>query len=151
MSNTDAVRIRPARDGDRDAIWNILEPIFRAGETYAVARDIARDDALAYWLSGQVYVAGDVGGTYYLRPNGRGLSDHICNCGYAVAEAARGQGIARAMLAHSLGAAREAGFHAMQFNFVLETNARAIAIWEAAGFSDNRTHSPTLTATRSRE
>jgi hypothetical protein len=43
--------IRSATAADGDAIWEILEPAFRAGETYTVARDITREDALAYWLS----------------------------------------------------------------------------------------------------
>ncbi|MEX2519493.1 MAG: GNAT family N-acetyltransferase, partial [Paracoccaceae bacterium] len=48
--------------------------------------------------------------------------------------AAQGGGIARAMLAHSLDEARRAGFAAMQYNFVVETNVRAIALWASAGF-----------------
>jgi hypothetical protein len=43
--------IRPATETDADAIWAILEPVIRAGETYAFPRDWARADALAYWLS----------------------------------------------------------------------------------------------------
>ena len=139
LSNSD-LNIRAATSADYPQIWSILEPIFRAGETYAIERDISEADALAYWAAplNHVFVA-DAGGdgllgTYYLKPNGRGLADHICNCGYAVSEAAEGKGVARAMLSHSLAKAPELGFAAMQFNFVLETNARAIAIWERAGF-----------------
>ena len=36
--------IREARDTDRDAVWQIFEPIIREGETYALARDISRED-----------------------------------------------------------------------------------------------------------
>ena len=38
--------IREARCGDADAIWAILEPVIRAGDTYALPRDMRRDDAL---------------------------------------------------------------------------------------------------------
>lgn len=102
--------------------------------------NIKEDEALAYWAApkANVFVAlgsdDTVLGTYYIKPNGRGLADHICNCGYAVANTAQGKGVARAMLNHSLFAAKDLGFTAMQFNFVLESNARAIDTWERAGF-----------------
>lgn len=63
-----------------------------------------------------------------------GGGDHVCNCGYVTAQAAQGKGIARAMLAESLDRARAAGFRAMQYNFVIATNTRAIDIWQRAGF-----------------
>lgn len=137
---TSEIAIRPASAADHSILWNILEPIFRAGETYAIETDISETDALAYWAAplNHVFVATEGGngilGTYYIKPNGRGGADHICNCGYAVADKAQGKGIARAMLAHSLETAKELGFQSMQFNFVLESNTRAITTWERAGF-----------------
>jgi len=117
----------------------MLEPVFRAGETYMVARDISREEALAFWCGGthSAFVAeagGAVLGTYYLCPNKSGPGDHVCNCGYVTDPQAAGQGVARAMLDHSLATARASGFHAMQFNAVVETNTRAIDIWTRAGF-----------------
>jgi ribosomal protein S18 acetylase RimI-like enzyme len=47
---------------------------------------------------------------------------------------ATGRGIARAMCAHSLDHARSAGFRAMQFNFVVGTNDRALRLWLSMGF-----------------
>jgi ribosomal protein S18 acetylase RimI-like enzyme len=38
------------------------------------------------------------------------------------------------MCAHSLERARERGFQAMQFNFVVSTNERAVALWRSFGF-----------------
>lgn len=131
--------IRSATSGDHDAIWAILEPVFRAGDTYTIDPDISREDALAYWCgpSHRTFVC-DSGkgllGTYYLRRNQGGGGSHVCNCGYITAPAARGQGIARAMLDHSLKEAPRLGFRAMQYNFVVATNTRAIATWERAGF-----------------
>jgi ribosomal protein S18 acetylase RimI-like enzyme len=52
-----------------------------------------------------------------------------------VAPAATGRGIAQAMCAHSLERARGRGFLAMQFNFVVSSNERAVRLWEHAGFS----------------
>jgi ribosomal protein S18 acetylase RimI-like enzyme len=131
--------IRPATSTDDDAIWAILEPVFRAGETYPIPRDISRADALAYWrTSGHaVFVAengGQIVGTYYLRANNRGGGAHVANCGYMVAPAANGRGVARAMCTHSLAQARERGFTAMQFNFVIASNERAVRLWQACGF-----------------
>lgn len=132
--------IRPAASHDRDAIWHILEPVFRAGETYAVDPAIFRQDALAYWMGGdsEAFVfeeAGAVLGTYYLRPNHGGGGAHVCNCGYITATAAAGRGIARQMGEHSLHHARERGFRAMQFNFVVASNVRAVHLWETLGFA----------------
>ncbi len=69
--------IRPATDGDADAIWAVMEPIIRAGETYTLPRDMDRDSALAYWLSPEreVFVAEDhaeIVGTYCLQANQKG-------------------------------------------------------------------------------
>lgn len=131
--------IRPFQPSDNDAVWDILEPTFRAGETYPVPRDISRVDALAYWHSPghSVFLAEDAGaivGTYYLRPNNRGGGAHVANCGYIVASDAFGRGIARAMCAHSLDKARERNFTAMQFNFVIASNERAVRLWQSLGF-----------------
>jgi ribosomal protein S18 acetylase RimI-like enzyme len=131
--------IRPSEPHDNDAIWRILEPTFRAGETYPLPRDISRTEALTYWHSSghAVFVAEDAGavvGTYYLRANNRGGGAHVANCGYVVASDAFGQGVARAMCAHSLDQARAQGFTTMQFNFVIASNERAVRLWRDFGF-----------------
>jgi ribosomal protein S18 acetylase RimI-like enzyme len=134
------LNIRIVTEADASAIWSILEPVFRAGETYAIRRDIAEADALAYWCAcyHETFVAEDDGtilGTYYLRTNQAGGGDHVANCGYMTSSRAQGKGIARRMLEHSLVRAAERGFRAMQFNFVVSTNLRAIKTWEAYGFA----------------
>ena len=35
---------------DSAGIWEIIGPIIRAGETYALYPDMTESDALAYWL-----------------------------------------------------------------------------------------------------
>ena len=134
-----ALAIRLAGPGDDDAIWAILEPAFRAGETYCIEPDTPREAALAYWRApGSLVFVAEAGsaalGTFYLKANQRGGGAHVANCGYVTAVGAGGQGVATAMLAHSLEIARQAGFRAMQFNFVVETNTRAIALWRRHGF-----------------
>jgi len=49
--------------------------------------------------------------------------------------ARQGAGIGKAMAVHCLRQAKQAGFLAMQFNFVVSTNAGALALWKALGFS----------------
>ena len=132
--------IRPASPDDHPAIWSILEPVIRAGETYALPRDMGREEALAYWTNPdrETFVAElkeEILGTYYLRPNQSGGGAHVANCGYVTAQTATGRGIARAMAEHSLGHAKSRGFTAMQFNFVIGTNTRAIHLWESLGFT----------------
>lgn len=133
------VKVREARADDRDAVWAILEPVIRAGETYTLARDMGREAALAFWFAKghEVFVAEDdaaVVGTYFLRANQGGGGSHVANCGYVTATEATGKGVARAMCAHSLEHAKKRGFRAMQFNFVVSTNERAVRLWESFGF-----------------
>ena len=132
--------IRLAEAGDEEAIWAILEPVIRAGETYALPREMSRADALAYWWasSHQVFVAesaGQVVGSYFLRANQLGGGAHVGNCGYMTAAAATGQGVASAMCSHSLEQASRRGFRAVQFNFVVSTNERAVRLWQRFGFA----------------
>ena len=122
----ETVTIRPVSETDTDQLWSMLEPVFRAGDTYAVDPDISREDALAYWTAHHTYLAKEGStpvGTFYIRPNQQGGGAHVCNCGYVTARGAEGKGVARAL-----------GYTAMQFNFVLASNTRAIATWKRAGF-----------------
>src|SRR3954452_23278483 len=133
------VTIRAINDEDRGHLWSILQPIIRAGDAYALPRDLDERASLAYWFSqgNEVFVAeadGVILGSYYLRANQRGGGSHVANCGYATSVAARGRGVAGAMWAHSLEQARRQGFRAMQFNFVLSTNEPAVHLWKRYGF-----------------
>lgn len=136
---TSSIAIRAVEVADYDQIWDLLKPVFRAGDTYAIATDISRAAALAYWCGPQhmVWVATrqqTIIGTYYRRINQAGGGDHVCNCGFITHPEAQGQGVARKLLQHALGGARHAGFRAMQFNFVVATNHRALTLWQRAGF-----------------
>jgi ribosomal protein S18 acetylase RimI-like enzyme len=124
---------------DAHSVWAILEPTIRAGETYTLPQEMSCTEALDYWFAPphEVFVAEEgaqIVGTYFLQPNQRGGGSHVANCGYVTAPWATGRGVARAMCAHSLDRARERGFKAMQFNFVVSTNQRAVALWHSFGF-----------------
>lgn len=131
--------IRAARGSDAEAIAAILMPVIREGATYALDPGMGEAEALAYWFGAdkQVFVAeeaAEILGTYYLRANHAGGGAHVANCGYMTSSEATGQGVARAMCVHSLEQARARGFRAMQFNFVVSTNLRAVALWQSCGF-----------------
>ncbi len=135
------ISIKPANKNNWPDIWKIIEPVFRAGDTYAIPQDISDNDAYALWMGKALatYIAVDkndtVLGTYYIKPNQLGPGSHICNCGYIVSETARGQGIAQKMCEHSQQEAVNKGFLSMQFNLVVSTNQGAIRVWEKMGFA----------------
>jgi ribosomal protein S18 acetylase RimI-like enzyme len=157
-----SMKIRPATEADRDAIWNIFHEVVAPGDTYALDPNISREEALAYWFAPgmHTYVAEinreSVGeadsfpgtatqsptanpnhvtaGTYILRPNQLGGGSHVANAGFMVSTSARGLGIGRAMAEHCLSEARRLGFRAMQFNYVIATNTAAICLWQDLGF-----------------
>jgi ribosomal protein S18 acetylase RimI-like enzyme len=123
------------------SVWRVLEPVFRAGETYAFSPDISEAEARHVWseVPAATFVALNSGdevlGTYYIKPNQPALGAHVCNCGYVTAEQARGRGIASAMCEHSQEEARARGFRAMQYNLVVSTNEGAIRLWKKHGFA----------------
>jgi hypothetical protein len=110
--------IRAFMEHDWVATWQIIEPVFRAGETYAFSPDITEEEAHQVWVEKTfaTFVAvdekDDVLGTYYIKPNQPALGAHVCNCGYIVAEKARGKGIASEMCEHSQREAVLRGFRA---------------------------------------
>ena len=133
------MQIRPAINADRDAIWNIFHEIIAGGDTYAFDPQMPREEALDYWFraDNRTYVAeedGGVVGTYILRPNQSGPGSHVANAAFMVAPDAEGAGVGRRMAEHCLTEARRMGFRAMQFNFVISTNTRAIHLWNQLGF-----------------
>ena len=133
------MKIRAATEADHDAIWNIFHEIVAAGDTYAFDPKMSREEALAYWFRADTHTyvaekAGRVVGTYILRPNQPGLGSHVANAAFMVASDAQGSGVGRKMAAHCLSEAHRMDFRAMQFNFVVSTNAPAIHLWEQLGF-----------------
>ena len=132
-------QVRVATEADHDEIWKIIHEVVATGDTYAIAPNISRTDALAYWFGHETrtYVAEQdhqLLGTYILRPNQAGSGSHVANAAFMVAPAARGHGIGRMMGEHCLNEARQLGFRAMQFNFVVSTNESAVHLWQELGF-----------------
>lgn len=130
--------IREATPEDFERNWPFFHEIAAAGETFAYAPDTTREEGLRLWFGPQhrVFVLEEDGvilGTYYLRPNQPGLGSHVCNSGYMVSGAARGQGVATALGEHSQATALALGYKAMQYNFVVSTNEQAVRLWQKLG------------------
>jgi L-amino acid N-acyltransferase YncA len=134
------MEIREAVPEDWQRIWPFLRDIVRAGETYTWPRDVTEHDARAMWMAAAlphrtlVAVADDtVLGTAKMGPNHMGPAAHIASASFMVAPEHGGKGVGRALGGYVLDQARTDGFRAMQFNAVVETNTRAVALWQSLG------------------
>jgi L-amino acid N-acyltransferase YncA len=133
------IKIRKARDGDFEDIWNIFHRVVKTGDTFAFDPASNRKDCRALWMlpNLRTYVAelqGKILGTYILKKNQPGLGAHVANAAYMVHPDARGKGIGWAMGMHSVKQAKKLGFSAIQFNFVVSTNLVAVQLWLKLGF-----------------
>ena len=136
---TAPVSIREIGADEFTLVWPLFRSVVAAGDTYSYPPDLTFEQARDWWTSPptRCFVAEReklVLGCYMLRPNQPGLGDHVANAGYMVSPAVRGQGVASAMCEHSMTLARDAGFTAMQFNFVVSTNTSAVRLWQRHGF-----------------
>ena len=135
-----SVRIRLAVAADAGAIWRIFRTVVAGGDTYTFAPDTGEDVAREYFLgpgmsSWVAEVDRRVVGMYKLIPNRRDLGSHVANASFMVDPAAQGKGLGRAMGEHCLAQAKQAGYQAMQFNFVVSTNTAGVELWKKLGFS----------------
>jgi len=131
--------IREITSDEFALVWPAFRQVVAGGDVLAQAPDTTFEQAQRMWTAPptRAFVAerdGAVLGSYMFRPNQPGLGDHVANAGYVTSPEARNQGIARALCEHSLRTAAEAGFTAMQFNFVVETNVSAVHLWASCGF-----------------
>jgi L-amino acid N-acyltransferase YncA len=133
--------IREAEPEDWTAIWSFFQPIASAGETYCYDRDIGSDEARRLWFvspPGATFVAlderRDVVGSAKMYPNQSGPGSHVASASFMVDPERAGHGVGRALGLYVLDRARSDGYRAMQFNAVVESNARAVALWRSLGF-----------------
>lgn len=132
--------IKEISNAEFESFWPTFKSVIQAQETYAFDPNMTFEQAFELWcqspLKAYVYIENNVVlGSYYIRPNAMGPSNHICNCGYMVSPEARGKGIARLMCEHSQKVAIELGFDAMQFNSVVSSNEVAVKLWQKLGFN----------------
>lgn len=142
MPSGSEITFRRAVDDDWPEIWQIFRRVVATGDTYMYDPEIGEADAQATWLhvgDGRratfVAESGDrIVGTALLAPNFPGLGDHVANAGWMVDPELVGRGIGRAFAIAVIDEARRLGFEAMQFNAVVATNDRAVALWQSLGF-----------------
>jgi GNAT superfamily N-acetyltransferase len=126
---------------DASAVWAIIEPVIKAGDTYVFDPETPRAEMLDWWFADghHCYAAedesGEVLGIFWLKANQPGLGDHVCNAAYMVSPKAHGKGIGRQMGEYSLDEARRLGFTALQFNFVVASNTAAVRLWRSIGMA----------------
>jgi GNAT superfamily N-acetyltransferase len=134
------VDIRPARADDWPQIYPFFSAIVADGRTYAYPEGLSSDEARALWMEpppgrAVVAVAGDrVVGSAKMGPNRPGRGAHVATASFMVDAAAQGRGVGRALGEHVVAWAREAGYRAIQFNAVVETNTGAVRLWQSLGF-----------------
>jgi ribosomal protein S18 acetylase RimI-like enzyme len=134
------IQVRSASDQDFDRIWEMLQLVIAAGDSFAYDSSFTKEQARAGWMSApgnHVFVAvvdSAVVGSYRFRANQVGRGSHVANASYMVDPNTRARGVGTALGEHSLAEAKRLGFLAMQFNLVVSTNERAVALWKKIGF-----------------
>ena len=133
--------IREATSEDWPSIWPFFHEIVAAGDTFAYPTDLDERQAREWWMlaaPNRTVVATDdngaVLGTAKMNNNHHGNASHVASASYMVDPRSRGWGVGRKLCLHSLDWARETGFRAMQFNAVVETNVRAVRLYQTLGF-----------------
>jgi L-amino acid N-acyltransferase YncA len=136
------MQIREATPEDWTGIWPFLHEIVAAGETYPYDRGISEEQARRLWMvppPARTVVAvdddGAIVGTANMYANRPGPGAHVASASFMVDPARAGRGTGRALGEEMLRWARDRGFRAVQFNAVVETNERAVALWRSLGFN----------------
>lgn len=133
--------IREATNEDWPRIWPFFRETVLAGETYAYPEDLTLETGRGFWMEqppGATVVLEDDGvvlGSAKMGPNRPARGSHIGTASFMVAPEARGRGVGRALGEHVVRWHRDRGFHGIQFNAVVETNTRAVRLWQALGFT----------------
>ncbi len=131
--------IREYKIQDKQEIWKIFQEVIKSGETYVFTEETTEAEAIEYFTGdkNKCFVAeidNKIAGFYAIRKNRIGLGDHIANASYMISPQFQGKGVGKALGVHSLEKAKEKGFLAMQFNFVVSTNIPAVNLWKSLGF-----------------
>ena len=133
--------IRPMTEADWPQVWEFWDEIVQAGETYAYPLDLTSEQARALWTMsppGQTVVLEEDGvilGSATMGPNRPDRGSHVGTASFMVSSAARGRGVGRALGEYVVQWHRDAGYHSIQFNAVVETNTAAVRLWQSLGFT----------------
>lgn len=133
------MNIRVAKVEDADALWEIIHEIIKTGDTWIFDPNSSKEKMLTYFFDEKKYlyvaeIEGKIVGTFFFTENQKDLGNHIANAGYMVHPKLQIKGIGRRMGEFSLIEAKRLGFKAMQFNFVVKSNEKAVHLWKSLGF-----------------
>lgn len=135
------MQIREYQDADWPQVWQILEQVIRAGDTFCYDPAQSESDAHDMWICpppAHVVVALDgdvVVGTSNMYANRPGPGAHIASGNFMVRQAARGRGVGTALGGYMLDWARHTGFEGLQFNAVAASNVAAVRMYKGLGFT----------------
>jgi len=135
------VDIRVATSEDWPAIYPFFAQIVAEGRTYAFPPDLTVETGKPWWMEappGQTVVAVDrdaILGSAKMGPNRPGRGSHVATASFMVVPAYQGRGVGRALGEYVVDWGRRNGYHAMQFNAVVETNTSAVNLWKSLGFA----------------
>lgn len=133
--------IRQAADEDWPLIYPFYAAIMAEGKTYAFPEEQTLEQARPWWMEpppGQTVVAvsdGIITGSAKMGPNRPGRGSHVATASFLVDPGRQGEGTGRALGQYVLDWCRSAGFAAIQFNAVVETNTAAAHLWTSLGFT----------------
>lgn len=135
------MNIRKAdRQKDYDKIWEIFSEVVSTGDTFVFDPNTSKDALHNHWFADNMdtFVAvnedNEILGTYIIKPNQIDLGNHIANCSYMVSPKHHNKGTGKILGEHSVKFAKEKGYLGIQFNFVVSTNIKAVALWQKCGF-----------------
>jgi L-amino acid N-acyltransferase YncA len=133
------IKITEATEKDFAEIWRIFQSVIAKGGTYVNRAETTKEEARAKWMnvSAKTFIAkinDKIVGAYLLKPNQIDRGSHIGNASYIVDRNSRGAGIGKALALHSIATAKDLGYKAIQFNFVVSTNLSAVKLWQSVGF-----------------
>ncbi len=133
------MQIRQARHPDLDAMWRICQAVIAVGDALPFSDDFDRNTFRSHWFGSHAsFVAtteAGIVGMYKFGANYPGRGAHVASATYLVSPEAQGRGTGRALVEHSLAQALDAGYRAMQFNYVVSTNAPAVELYKRLGFA----------------
>jgi len=133
------IAIRKCEEADKQRIREIIKYVISKGDSFTDAPDAPLDEIVAGWCGADkhTFVAvseNEIVATFYIKANQPGLGSHVANGSYMVAPEARGLGVGRLIGEFSINEAKRLGFRAMQFNFVVKSNEKAVRLWQSLGF-----------------
>ncbi|KKA29652.1 hypothetical protein TD95_002806 [Thielaviopsis punctulata] len=122
------------------------------GETYPMSNAMDLDEFTSYWFSSfnGVLLRGNISsveqiaaidslstsclGSFYIKPNYPGHSNHICNGAFLVNTLIRNQGVGKLLGQAFVKWAPLLGYTNSVFNLVYESNRASCRLWESLGF-----------------